>query len=90
MKKLIIITLALCFLQFGCLCNPYLQAGLSAHSTNYGRPEVDFVEPVLGHIEVGAEVHENIFIFARHTSSLFYYEQGAGLNEAGIYYKWGK
>jgi len=84
MKTLIII---LCLLCTG--CTPYYQIGLSAYATDFAEPEIGFEDPILGHVEIGAEVYENLYVYGRHTSALLQCEDGGGLNEFGVYYYFG-
>jgi hypothetical protein len=80
MRTLLIIAIIGSLLT-GCL--PYIQGGLSIHSTELDAPEIGLDE-YLGHIEAGITFENNIEIYTRHTSSITMSERGAGLNEIGI------
>lgn len=69
-------------------CIPYIQGGVSVHDDYLAYPEVNFGDEILGHMEIGVEsnITDKITLigYGRHTSALNIYEQGGGINEAGV------
>jgi hypothetical protein len=68
----------------------YIEAGISLHNIELDSPEINLPSE-LGNFGIGYNIKlttkDNIDIYFKHTSALFYTESGYGLNQIGIQYR---